>query len=50
MISHALIAFGAPARFVVLACLAWITVRSENRHKPHHGGQAPFMKASRVTF
>lgn len=51
MTSHALVAFGAPVLgFVVLASLAWLTVRSESRHKPHHGGHAFFMKASRVTF
>lgn len=51
MISHAMVAFGAPVLgFVVLATLAWITVRSENRRKSHQAGHPLLLKASHVTF
>jgi hypothetical protein len=51
MISHAMVAFGAPVLgFVVLAVLGWITVRSENRRKPHQAGHTLLLKASHVTY
>ena len=51
MISHAMVAFGAPVLgFVVLAFLGLITVRSEKRHRSHVGSRPLFLKASRVTY
>ncbi len=51
MNSHALVAFGAPVLgFVVMAFVGWITIRSENRRKPHQAGHTFVLKASHVTY
>ena len=51
MISHAMVAFGAPVLgFVVLAVLGWITIRSEKRRKSHQAGHNLLLKASQVTY
>ena len=51
MVSHAMVAFGAPVLgFVVMALLGWITIRSENRRKSHQAGHTVLLKASHVTY
>jgi hypothetical protein len=51
MISHAMVAFGAPVLgVVILAVLGLITLRNEKRRKVDQSGHSLLLKTSHVTF
>ena len=51
MISHAMVAFGAPVLgAAVVAVLGLITLRNEKRRKADQSGRSLLLKASHVTF
>lgn len=51
MISHAMVAFGAPVLgFFVMAGLAWFVSRANRRHKPRHRNFSFYSYSSTYTL